>query len=198
MRPHDDRPRVPFSDLDIEVGERGIKSAGVGVGYRTATRERIPRAPAREEEQELLMRRVSKTRSVGGQDNDRAIVAIANQPDAGPNIKSVADVVLPRREENNPLAGRFLNLIDRFLQTSRVVVARWSNVNRLGIFQPSRIERRRPGRRRNGKQKQNRPIDLRFFCELIDGPILAQEVSHFAGIVFWISSIPTSLPRFRL
>jgi hypothetical protein len=72
--------RQSLSAYDINVGDRGIKSAGVGVGDRTAANLQISRAPAREKDHELLMRRIPKTRSVGGQDNNRALGAVANQP----------------------------------------------------------------------------------------------------------------------
>src|ERR1039458_6910205 len=69
VRPHDDRARVPFPNLDINIGDRGIKSAGVGVRDRTVASLRTSRAPSGEKDHELLVRRISKTRRVGGQDN---------------------------------------------------------------------------------------------------------------------------------
>ena len=140
VRPHDDRARISFPDLDINICNRGIKSAGVGVRDRTVVSLRISRAPAGEKDHELLLRRISITRRVGGQDNHRTFGTVANQPDAGPDINGIADVILPRREQNNSLAGGLLNLIDRFLQRSGVVAAGWGNVNRPGIFQPLRVK----------------------------------------------------------
>src|ERR1035437_4146836 len=138
--PHGDRARVSFLNLDINIGERRIKGARVRVRDKTVASLQIPRAPSSEKDHELLMRRISKTRRVGGQDNNRTFATAPKQPDAGPDIKSITDVILPRCEQNNSLAGGLLNLIDRFLQRSRVVAAGWSNVNRLGIFQPLRVK----------------------------------------------------------
>src|ERR1035438_696079 len=77
VRPHNDRARVSFPNLDINICNRGIKSARVGVRDRTVVSQRIARAPSSEKDHELLMRRISKTRRVGGQDNNRTFVTVA-------------------------------------------------------------------------------------------------------------------------
>ena|SRR5208283_656129 len=140
MSPHSDRARVSFSNLDINICYCGIKSAWVGVRDRTVASLRISRAPSSEKDHELLMRGVSETRCVGGQDNNRTFVSVANQPDAGPDIKRITDAISSRGEQNNSLAGGLLNLINRLLQRSGVVAAGGGNVNRLGIFQPLRVK----------------------------------------------------------
>src|ERR1035437_1440565 len=154
--PHGDRARVSFRNLDINIGERRIKGARVGLSDKTVASLEISRAPSSEKDHELFMRRISETRCVGGQDNNRTFVTIAKQPDAGPDIKSITDAISPRCEQNNSLAIGLLNLIDRFLQCSGVVAAGWSNVNRLGIFQPPCVNRGGPGWSRGGEAQQNR------------------------------------------
>src|ERR1039458_5163048 len=71
VRPYDDRTRVSLPNLDINICDCGIKSAGVGVRDRTVVSLRIWRASSGEKDDELLMRHSSKTRRVGGRGADQ-------------------------------------------------------------------------------------------------------------------------------
>ena len=103
MCPNRDRSGVALFNLDVNVGERRIKGAGIGIGHRAI----ISWTPSGEKKHELFMRGISEAGRVGGQNNHRPGGAIANQSDAGPDIKGVTDVILARREQNNALARSF-------------------------------------------------------------------------------------------
>ncbi len=77
-RPHDSRTRISFLNLDINIGKRRIKRAGVGVRNGTAAGPQSARTPAGEKDQDLFMRRLPKTRGAGGQDNYGTFFTVTN------------------------------------------------------------------------------------------------------------------------
>ena len=159
--PHRDSPRVAVLDLDIDVGQRRVKRAGVGVGHRPAGRVRIARTPAaepgaaaREEDQLFFVRRVLIPRRVRGQQQQRPRRAVANHADAGPNVHRLAQAIAPFRKQHDPLSRGLLDPVDRLLQRRRVVRARPGDAHRLRVLKSLGVIRRRPHRQRRQQEDQ--------------------------------------------
>ena len=115
-RPHHDRAGISVLNLEINIGERGIKRSGIGIGNGTGISLWVTRSCAGEKNHEFFVRRIAKARRGGGQNNHRPFGTVANQPDAGPNINGIAHVILSRRKHDDALAGGILNPVDRLLQ----------------------------------------------------------------------------------
>ena len=63
MCPNRDRSGVALFNLDVNVGERRIKSAGIGIRNRISV---ISRTPSGEKKHDFFMRCISETGRVGG------------------------------------------------------------------------------------------------------------------------------------
>src|SRR5450759_4848246 len=109
---HGDGARVAVPNININIRQRGIKSAGTGVrdrrfggfsGALTAAAE--TGATAREEEHHFFLSRILKARGVGGKDDNRPRGAVADHADAGPNVKRIGDAIAAGREKNDSLAS---------------------------------------------------------------------------------------------
>ena len=153
-RPDTDRARITRFNFDVNIGECGIKGSGIGVRNGTSFRLRIARSPAGKKNHDLFVRRIAEAGRACRQGNDRPFGTVADQPDAGPDIKRVPDAISSRCKQNYALAGGCLNLIHRLLQSDGVVItAGGGDKNRLGILQSLGVKRRGPaGRHRKETQ----------------------------------------------
>ena len=136
----------------VLAGGRG-KAGGIKLARTPAE----ARAAAGEEEHDLLVGGIQETRGVGGQDDDRPRGPVTDQADARPEVQGTADAIAAFREENDALTGGFLDPINGLLKRGGVVASasRAGDIDGLGVLQPSRVIRGRPGRRHNGEPDQN-------------------------------------------
>src|SRR6185437_17166930 len=89
VRANGDCAGVAVLDFDVDVGERGIKGAGVGVGDLTTARiftVSSAAAAAGEEEHEFFICGVGEIWRVRGERDDGARCAASNHANSGPYI----------------------------------------------------------------------------------------------------------------
>jgi len=160
---HSNSSRVSVLNLDVDVGERGIKGAGIsvgngsqgGLGVAGAAAAKAG-APSGKKEHHLFVRGLLEALAVGGQDDYRARGSVADYADAWPDVESLIDPIASWSEQNNTLATGLLDPIDGLLERSGIVTARrGGDIAGLGIFRSLFVVRGGPDQRRRSEGDQN-------------------------------------------
>ena len=139
---------IAVPDLEIDVAERGIKSARACVGWSGVCslragggRSTLRWATTREENH--VAGALLKTRRVCAQDKHRPRRAVADDPDSRPDVNRAGKAIAAGGQKENALNGGFLDRVDGLLQGLGIVGNAvgvngkfvWSKVHRSGVVQ---------------------------------------------------------------
>ncbi len=125
---HPDRASVAVADLDVDVRHCGVEGTRVRIGHRDGGALLIVSAPSSctqsttsKEEHDPFGRLFLEARRIRGQNNHRPCGAVTNKSYTKPDMEGVGDGITALLDENQPLTGRRLNLVDRLLEHGRAV-----------------------------------------------------------------------------
>ena len=157
-----DRTRVAGADLEVDVAERRVERARV----RVRRRARVP-GPAAGEEDHVAGRLLVLVAGRAVPEHERGPPrAVADHPDARPDVKRRGEPVATFRNEDDALARRLLHRVDRLLDRRGVVgravgqgaEAVPGQVDGPGVVQPDRVVGVR-GRESGGREEEKHARD---------------------------------------
>ncbi len=107
---------VTVTHLKVDVAEAAVEREFAGVRDGLAGWRTLVGVP-----EHVVVRAALEITGVCGQNEDRAMSAVANEANAGPDVDGVLDPVTSFGDEDDPMMCRFLKVIDRGLKGRALV-----------------------------------------------------------------------------